>query len=119
MSKPVVIYSYPSCSSCRQAEAWLRRSGVAFERVHIFEEPPTREALVRMAELAQGGVDDLISRRSVRFRELGLKQKEMSPEEWLDLLASEPRLLRRPLVTDGEHVVVGFNPEGLAQFVAE
>ena len=35
--------------------------------------------------------------------------KELSDEEWLDWIEKEPRLLRRPILTDGERVLVGFN----------
>lgn len=34
-------------------------------------------------------------------------------DQWLDLLAAEPKMLRRPLITDGTHLVVGWNEAAL------
>lgn len=55
----------------------------------------------------------LLSRRSIRAKELGLEGQTLAPEELLDLLAKEPRLLKRPILTDGHHVVVGYDQKGL------
>jgi len=35
----------------------------------------------------------------------------LSDEEKLDLLASDSMLVKRPIITDGEKVTVGFNEE--------
>ncbi len=46
----------------------------------------------------------------MKYRELGLKDRlaEMSEEEQLTLLASDGMLIKRPIVTDGEKVTLGF-----------
>jgi arsenate reductase (glutaredoxin) len=48
-----------------------------------------------------------------KYRELGVKDrlKTATEDELLDLLASEGMLIKRPLLTDGEHVTVGFKEE--------
>ncbi len=44
------------------------------------------------------------------FKELNLKDKlgSLSDEEKLDLLASDGKLVKRPIVVSGDNVLVGF-----------
>lgn len=49
----------------------------------------------------------------------GLAGREPEGEALLDLLAREPHLLRRPIVSDGRRTVVGFDRAGLATLRAQ
>lgn len=72
------------------------------------------EAEVRaVAALLPGGVRDILSTRSRRYREMGLAGQELTDEELVRLLVEEPGLWRRPIVVRGEQVVVGYDPERL------
>lgn len=55
------------------------------------------------------GARAFLSSRSIRFRELGLAEREFAEEELLDLLAKEPHLLRRPIIHNSRSVVVGYD----------
>ena len=66
-----------------------------------------------MAALHPEGAHGLLSTRSVRYRELGLGGRTLRDEELLDLLAADPRLLRRPLILGDGRLVVGFDPAAL------
>lgn len=94
-----------------------RARGKPLVERHILLQPPTREELAAMARLAPGGVRDLVATRSRRYKELGLADKNLTDDEWLDLLAQEPRLLRRPLITDGSHLTVGKDADGLSAWL--
>lgn len=61
------------------------------------------------------GVRGLVSERSVRYRELEMAGKELSDEAWARLLAEEPGMLKRPIITDGNHVLVGYDETQLAR----
>lgn len=45
------------------------------------------------------------------YRQLGMKDKlpHLAEEEQLDYLAADGKLIKRPIVTDGNKVTVGFN----------
>lgn len=105
----VVFYTYPSCTSCRRVKAWLQENGIAFEERHIFRTPPTPEELKHLSVISEEGIDSLVSVRSNRYRQLGINHLDMKFSELLVLLSKEPKLLRRPIITDGEHVTAGFN----------
>jgi arsenate reductase-like glutaredoxin family protein len=50
---------------------------------------------------------------------LALDPTTAAPDHLLTLMRSEPRLLRRPLVTRGEAIAVGSDPAGLARLFSE
>lgn len=47
------------------------------------------------------------------YKEMNLKDKlpDLSDEEKIELLSANGRLIKRPIVTDGSKVTVGFKPE--------
>src|SRR5512135_3316989 len=53
------------------------------------------------------GVQALVDRGSKRFRDLGLAAAHLSDERWLEKLATEPLLLRQPLVRNDNQLTVG------------
>jgi len=56
---------------------------------------------------------DFLNRSGVHYRALNMKEKVKTLPEYaiIKLLASEGRLIKRPIVTDGRRVTVGFSPE--------
>lgn len=72
-----------------------------------------------MAALAPGGIRDLVSAKSARYKELGLADQQLSDQEWLELLAHEPKLLRRPLLFDDVKLVIGYDERKLASFLPD
>jgi arsenate reductase len=109
----LVMYQYPKCGTCRKAKKFLEEHGVSFTEKHIVEEPPTRAELVEWVQKSGLPIQKFFNTSGQKYRELGLskKLKEMSDEEKLDLLASDGMLIKRPIVTDGEKVTVGFKED--------
>jgi regulatory protein spx len=42
----------------------------------------------------------------------------MTVSELLDFLSVEPRLLKRPILTDGENVIIGYNQSAMKSLLA-
>src|SRR5205085_9909710 len=53
------------------------------------------------------GVEAILDRDGTRFGELGLGPARYGVEKWLEKLADEPRLLRLPLVRQGNNLTIG------------
>ncbi len=65
------------------------------------------------------GVEALLDREGKRFAELGLGSARYGEERWLEKLASEPRLLRMPLVRHANQLTVGAAADGWKAWLAE
>lgn len=106
------IYSYPKCSTCKKAEKFLKDQGVEFKAVDITETPPAKSTLQRA--LKQGySLKDLFNKSGVLYREMNMKDKlkTLSEKDALTLLAEHGKLIKRPIVTDNQHITVGFKED--------
>jgi arsenate reductase (glutaredoxin) len=119
--KSLVMYHYPKCGTCRKAKKYLEEKGIDTMERHIVEEPPTKEELKALVDKSGLPIKKFFNTSGKKYRELNLKEKlpEMNEEEMLDLLSSDGMLIKRPIVTDGEKVTVGFNEKTFDQTWAE
>jgi|SRR5579875_195559 len=110
---PLTFYWYPKCGTCRNAKKWLDAHDISYKEIHIADNPPSREELEKLYHASGLELKKFFNTSGLKYRELGMKDKlkTASDEELLDLLASEGMLIKRPIVTDGEHVTVGFKEE--------
>jgi regulatory protein spx len=109
----LTFFTYPSCTSCRKAKKWLTSHSVDFDERHLFRETPTHKELMDLLSLTTDGLDEILATRSQTFKDLGKDVNDLPLSEVIKLIIDEPKLLRRPLLTDGKKLVVGYNPEGL------
>ena len=110
------LYGYKQCGTCRKAEQFLQQAEIAYEFIDITVNPPTGVELVAIVERANVPLSKLFNTSGVQYRELEIKKKlpALSSREILALLASNSRLIKRPLITDGKHATVGFNAKQFA-----
>lgn len=101
---------YPKCTTCKKAQKWLEENTIAYESIHIVEQTPTQEQLTNLYKKSGLPLKKFFNTSGNKYKELGLKDKltNMSEEEQLALLASDGMLIKRPIVTDGEKMTLGF-----------
>lgn len=106
----MLFIEYPKCSTCKKAKKYLEEHGIEFEDRHIVEENPTKEELAEWIRISGKPVKKFFNTSGMKYRELGLKDKlpQMSEEKQIELLASDGMLVKRPLLIDGEMVLMGF-----------
>jgi arsenate reductase len=109
----VKAYLYDKCGTCRKAKQWLNNENVPFQEIPIVEAPPSKEELRKLWKESGLDLRKFFNTSGQYYRELQLKDKlpAMSEEEMLELLASNGKLIKRPLITDGKKVTVGFQEE--------
>ncbi|WP_342559753.1 arsenate reductase family protein [Psychrobacillus sp. FSL W7-1457] len=109
----IQFYGYPKCSTCNKASKWLKDNNIPFENHHIVDAPPSKELLKEMVAQGDNELKKFFNTSGVKYRELQLKDKlpTMSEDEQLELLASDGKLIKRPLVYDGHKLTLGFKEE--------
>ena len=107
---PLKFIQYPKCTTCKKAQKWLEENNIAYESIHIVEQTPTEEQLTDLYKKSGLPLKKFFNTSGNKYKELGLKDKlaNMSEEEQLALLASDGMLIKRPIVTDGEKITLGF-----------
>lgn len=106
----MLFIEYPKCSTCKKARKHLEELGVSFEDRHIVEENPTKEELTEWIAVSGYPVKKFFNTSGMKYRELGLKDRlpQMTDEEKIELLATDGMLVKRPLLIDGDRILVGF-----------
>ena len=106
----MLFIEYPKCSTCRRAKKHLEDAGIAFQDRHIVEDNPTEEELTEWIRMSGLPVKKFFNTSGMKYKELGLKDRlpGMSDEEQIRLLASDGMLVKRPLLIDGDRILVGF-----------
>lgn len=107
------VYQYPSCSTCRKALKYLNEKGVEYTSVHLVEETPSYEELKALYEKSGLPIKKFFNTSGLKYKELGLKDKlpKLSDEEALKLLASDGMLIKRPILTNDEKILIGFKED--------
>ncbi|WP_456277769.1 arsenate reductase family protein [Bacillus sp. AK128] len=107
----LTFYWYPKCGTCKNAKKWLEGHDLPFNEVHIVENAPSKETLTELYKTSGLELKKFFNTSGMKYRELGLKDKlkTATEDEMLDILASDGMLVKRPIVTDGQKVTVGFN----------
>jgi arsenate reductase len=109
----LTFYGYAKCSTCVNAKKFLAEVGHEFRDIDVTTSPPSVGELREMIAKSGRPYTDFLNRSGLQYRALNMKDKVKTlPEDGIiKLLASEGRLIKRPIVTDGTRVTVGFSPE--------
>lgn len=111
MAKRLTFYGYPKCGTCRKATAWLDGQSIPYEAIDITQEPPPASLLRKILAQGRYSLKDLFNKSGELYRDMKMKDRlsTMSEAEAIKLLAEHGKLVKRPIVTDGERFTVGFD----------
>lgn len=106
----MLVLVYRKCSTCLKALKWLDANGVEYVERAIVEENPTYEELKEWYGKSGLPLKKFFNTSGVLYKEMKLKDKlpTMSEEEQLKLLATDGKLVKRPLVVGDDFVLTGF-----------
>ncbi|KRM04469.1 arsenate reductase [Liquorilactobacillus ghanensis DSM 18630] len=107
------FYCYNRCSTCAKARKWLQANQVEFNEIDIVKTPPTADQLLQLIELKQHPLKYFFNTSGIKYRELHLKDKidQLDAKAASELLASDGKLIKRPLMIEGDHFTCGFKPD--------
>ena len=99
--------------TCRKARALLSQRGIEAGERDFFKERLTVAELQALV----GGQDPsaFFSFASPTFKASGLDRTTLSGQELIELMAQEPRYIRRPIVVLGGNAIPGASPKVLEQ----
>ncbi len=110
------IYHNPRCSKSRQTLQLLKDKGIEPEVVRYLETPPTKEELRDVLRKLGMKPEEIVRKKEAIYKEK-YKGKELSDEEWLEVLSQNPKLIERPIVIKGNKAVLGRPPEAVLELI--
>lgn len=103
---------YPKCTTCQKAKKWLEEHDIPYTLRDIKEENPTVEELTAWYQASGLPLKRFFNTSGQLYRSMDVSKKlpTMSEQEQLELLATDGMLVKRPILTSGKQVLVGFKP---------
>ena len=109
----MLFICYPNCTTCQKAKKWLDDHKVKYTERHIAEDNPSYDELKEWHQKSGLPLEKFFNTSGLPYKEMQLKDKipTMSEEVQLNLLATNGMLVKRPLVINGDSVLVGFKED--------
>ena len=107
------IYHYPNCSTCKNAIKFLKENNISYNSFNIVTETPNEIILKDLISKSSLPIKKFFNTSGLKYKELNLKNilPTLSEEEAIKLLASDGMLIKRPLITNEENILIGFKEE--------
>lgn len=114
MGTMITIYGIKNCDTMKKAFAWLDANGVAYQFVDYKKAGVAAEHLPGWAK--QAGWQVLLNTRGLMWKKLTDEQRaDVDEAKALALLEEYPSMIKRPLIENGNTLLVGFDADRYAQ----
>lgn len=109
------IYHLSSCNTCQKIIKSLN-NGEGFELQNIKTDNINEEQLDAVKEQV-GSYEALFSRRAMKYRSMGLGEKNLTESDYRQLILDEYTFLKRPVVLIDDEIFVGNSKKVVAAAV--
>ena len=107
---PATVYGIKNCDTVKKARKWLEVNGSDYTFIDVREDGVDTAEVKRWLDLI--GIDVVVNKRSTTWKQLSDEQKEgLSEQTALALLLANPTLIKRPVLTIDDSVLVGFKAD--------
>lgn len=108
----IKIYHNPRCSKSRQGLDYLEKTGENFEVVRYLENVPSKEELEDIVSYLGITPEELVRKNEPVWKEK-YKGKTLSPEDIINAMVENPKLIERPIIIKGKQAVIGRPAENI------
>ncbi len=113
----IIVYTSPSCSSCRKVKKWFEEQKIPYKERNIFTSILKESELKNILEKTENGTEDIISTRSKIIKEGNIDIESMSLNELLKFIQENPSVLKRPIIISDSNLQIGYNKEEIEVFL--
>lgn len=103
----VKVYGIKTCDSVRKAIKYLKAHAIAYEFIDFKQTPVDASTIASWLE--KSDIKTLFNTRGTTYRTLKLKALNLTDEQKQEWLAKENMLIKRPVITSNNDVLVGYN----------
>ena len=105
------FYGYRKCGTCRKAQKFLDGKNIDYKELDIIQTPPPKSVLKKA--MRQYGMRKMFNTSGEQYKVMNIKDriKTFTESQALDLLATNGRLVKRPIAVHDNTITVGFNED--------
>ena len=112
----ITIYHNNSCTKSRIALAELTKTGEDFEVINYLEQTPSIEELKEIVQKLGIKPFELIRVTEKLYKD-EFKSKDLSDDEWIEVMHKNPILIQRPVIVSGDIAVIARSEEELDKVI--
>jgi arsenate reductase (glutaredoxin) len=106
----LTLHGIPNCDTVKKARTWLESRGTAYAFRDYKKTPPTTAELTDWT--GKAGWEVLLNKAGTTFKKLPDADKTgIDAAKAIALMAANPSIIKRPVVTGAEELLVGFKPD--------
>jgi len=108
------VYYLSTCTTCKRIMDELGALIDDFENQDIKTEQMTLDQIDEMKERS-GSYESLFSRKAMKYRSMGLGDKNLSEADYRKLIQEEYTFLKRPVFIVNDHIFIGNSKKVIEQ----
>ena len=105
----ITIYHNPRCSKSREGLSLLENSGKDFVVLKYLDDPISEEQLNAIVSLLSIEPLELVRKNETIWKS-DYKGKPLTNQQIIKAMVTHPKLIERPIVTNGKKAVIGRPP---------
>jgi arsenate reductase len=113
----MTLYHNPRCSKSRSALQLLEERGLNPVIVRYLETPLSAAHLQKLLSMLGLSPRQLLRTGEDEYKTLGLSNSQLTDAQLIDAMASQPKLIERPILVVGDKAVIGRPPEKILEIV--
>ncbi|HAN19182.1 MAG: hypothetical protein A2X13_09730 [Bacteroidetes bacterium GWC2_33_15] len=103
----IKIYHNTKCQKSRNGLKYLENKGIKPEIIgYLKDKPFTPESLKEILKKLGLKPVDIVRTQEADYKQ-HFKGKDLPDEQWIKILAENPKLIRRPIIVSGNKAVLG------------
>lgn len=104
------LYGIKNCDTVKKARQWLDQNGISYQFHDFRTDGLTLQQLTDFA--ARVDWNALLNRSSTSWRQLSAdQQSDLNLEKAIALMFDTPTLIKRPILDNGNKLIVGFKAD--------
>ncbi len=111
----VRIYFNRECSKCNTCLNLLSDKEKGIEVINYLENPPSKEEMKELLSMLGITPFELVRKSEPLFQQQ-FSSKNLSNDEWIDVLVNNPILIERPIVVKDGRAMIARPPEKVLEF---
>jgi len=113
----ITLFGIASCDTCRKARRWLEKNGFEYHYHDIRLDGLPVTALKEWVR--REGWETVLNRRSATWRRIPEVDRILTgPDDAMELMREYPTIIKRPVLSAGKVLLLGFDADEYAQALA-
>ncbi|WP_432772943.1 arsenate reductase family protein [Francisella salimarina] len=110
------IYHNPKCSKSRQAKQVLDQNSINYDTYLYLDNPLAVKEIEELLAKLKLSITDIIRTKEAIWKE-NFKDGEFTNDELIQIVASNPKLLERPIIEHNDFAVVARSDEKIQEIL--